>query len=208
MLIKKIQFFIIICLLLISQPSIADQYISISKQDCDNSLSVSQQRKNSIHLDCKSYYQTTDHTCGPAAVMTLMRYYKRLAPSEMNQRTELRIAMEMGATEQGTSLSQVANWLSGHGFRVDSGRRVTSDIIIDNLKRGIPTIVGANKHWVVAKGLRQSGNRDQDEILFSDSCCGTSTLTRADIDSMWGESQINGSHCRENQGQYIVATPN
>ena len=184
------------------------EYISISAKDCAESLhdSESGREKNSQQLNCKSYHQTTNYTCGPAAVMTLMRFYGRLSPSEMNQKTELRIALEMGSTEQGTSLAQVSSWLSGHGFSVESGRRVDSEMIINNLKKGTPTIISVSHHWILSKGFNKGSTSDKDEIIFSDSCCNTTIITRANIDSMWEESQMPSNHC-DNAGEYMVATP-
>jgi len=178
------------------------EYNSVLKKDCSN------ETKSSLQLNCKAYHQTTNYTCGPAAVMTLMRYYGRLSPAEMNAKTELRLALEMGASEQGTDQSQIVSWLSSHGFSVDSGRRMESDTIIQNLKRGTPTLLGVNHHWILAKGFEKGATADEDQILFADSCCNTTIMSRANIDAMWQESMLSGNRCTGNVGEYIVATPN
>ena len=85
-------------------------------------------------LNVGHYRQTTPYTCGPAAVMNLMYYYKMLAPKDMNKDTEMRISMEMHASDAGTTPSQLEGWLSDHGFTVYSGQRVSSDMLINNLK--------------------------------------------------------------------------
>jgi hypothetical protein len=188
-----------------------DEYVSLSKVDCDNPFSASGTTKSGVHLDCKTYHQTTDYTCGPAAVMTLLRYYGRISPSDMNQKTELRIALEMGATDAGTSMSQVTGWLNSHNFNiVDSGTKAESEMIIKNLKKGIPTMFGVNHHWILAKGFNEGATPDKDEVLFSDSCCNTTIISSKDIDSMWLEGQLNHLHnnnCNETTSEYIVATP-
>jgi hypothetical protein len=130
-----------------------------------------------------------------------MRYYGRLTSGEMNQKMELRIAAEMGVTSEGASMSQVSDWLESHGFKVDTGRRVTSSMIIKNLQRGIPTLILMNNHWILAKGY------SKDEIAFSDSCCSTDIVSASGIDSMSDDSMMPENHCSQNVGQYIVATP-
>jgi hypothetical protein len=169
-------------------------------------LQPHEQQKRDIELHCELYHQTTNYTCGPAAIMTLMHYYGKLSQAEMNQKTELRIAMEMGASSEGTTQSQMANWLSGHGFTVDSGERAESRMIVDNLKSGKPTLLGVNNHWILAKGFTKGESPEKGQILFSDSCCGVSIMSCGDIDAMWLEAQLQGSSCG-GIGQYIVATP-
>src|SRR5579862_9876418 len=71
--------------------------------------------RTSKQLHCNTYMQTTSYTCGPAAVMTLMSYYGKLNSSSLNKQTELTIAKEMGADENGTTLSEMTSWLKGHG---------------------------------------------------------------------------------------------
>ncbi len=203
----SIIFFCIFSLLFLSTSSLAKQsevYVSFSQGACPLPQA---KNKNSVHLDCKSYHQTTNYTCGPAAIMTLMRYYGKLSPNEMNQKTELRIALEMGASDTGVTITQLSDWLSGHGFSVDSGANVSSAMIIGNLKKGIPTIIAVNQHWILAKGYTPGSTSDQDEIEFSDSCCSTSAMSVADIDAMWAEAHLPENHCSSNIGEYVVATP-
>lgn len=165
--------------------------------------------RNTVELNCKSYHQTTNYTCGPAVVMVLLHYYGKLSSQDMNQKTELRIASEMGAVpgaNGGTTSSQIETWLAGHGFNIDSGQQITTDMLIADVNKGIPVIVGYNKHWILAKGYHKGSRPDQDEILFADSCCNVSIITRENIDSMWLTAHIPANHCSENIGKYIVAT--
>jgi hypothetical protein len=185
----------------------ADGYISISGSDCSDTLT--DRMHNAVALDCKTYHQTTNYTCGPAAVMTLMHFYKKYSDSDMNPRTELHIALEMGATDTGTSLSQMSSWLSSHGFEVETGSRVDSAKIIENLKNKIPTIITVNHHWILAKGYAEGDESNPQTIFFSDSCCGTSELKSADIDKLWQTAEIeklHGNNCID-EGQYIIAKP-
>lgn len=163
-------------------------------------------------LNCSSYQQTTNYTCGPAAVMMLMNYYGMLNSNTLNQQTEMRISNEMGAVagvSGGTSLSQVCEWLRNHGFNVSSGERVNSNMLINNIDHGVLTIIAFNNHWLIAKGyVRANKNRYQntDEIIFADSVSGVRVISRDVIDTMWQSSQIYRKNCA-NTGEYIVATP-
>lgn len=195
----------LLCISLQSNASNKRDEIYISQQECPISENTPSNSNDSIQLHCKSYRQTTTYTCGPAAIMTLMQYYKRLSASEMTKKTELRIAIEMGANNKGVTLSQMANWLRNHGLSVETGTRVTSAMIIDNLKKGIPTLIVTDNHWVLAKGYHTGNTSNQSEITFSDPCCGTTTISASEIDSLWAEEQIRGNHCGKNAGNYIVA---
>jgi hypothetical protein len=184
--------------------------ITLTTEEIRSAEDCADPNKESIALDCKSYQQTTNYTCGPAAIMTLMRFYGKLSPREMNRATELKIAGEMSAKpgdDGGTTESQVENWLTTHGFSVESGQRVTTDMIVDNLKRGTPTLVGFSRHWILAKGFHKGATADKDEIVFADSCCNVTVISRDTIDYMWLNSQRPANHCRDNVGIYIVARP-
>lgn len=165
------------------------------------------QPKNSRQLSCKVYRQTTNYTCGPSAVMTLLNYYRKIAAQDLNKRTEMRIANEMGATAQGTTPDQVVDWLEGHGFKVDSGMHVTTDMLIENIDKGVPTIIAFDDHWILAKGYEKGTTPEEDSIIFTDSCCNTSVMYRETIDKMWLLAQMPSNHCSRNLGNYIAATP-
>lgn len=168
--------------------------------------------KNRHVLNCPTYHQTTNYTCGPAAVMAVMRYYGKLKASDFNQRTELTIAREMSAApgdSGGTTIGQMSSWLSNHGFSVETGENINTDAVIDYINKRVPVIIGFNNHWIVAKGYNKGGNdtyQNQDEILFSDSCCDVSVISRDDLDSTWQVSHMQNRRCNGN-GEYIVAIP-
>lgn len=162
-------------------------------------------------LNCRSYHQTTNYTCGPAAVMSLMHYYGMLSDKEMNQVTELRIAREMQTEESsGTTQSQMETWLRDHGFKVVSGQRVTTAMLMSNIDQGIPIIVATAKHWTLAKGYNPINSITQEntgEIIFADSCCGTRIIPGDIIDTMWLASKMPSNHFVGSPGFYIIAVP-
>ena len=97
--------------------------------------------KNLKMLGVQDYQQTTDITCGPAAVMSLLHYYGTLKDSDMNSKTELRIAKEMGTNEDdGTTLKQMAKWLENHGFEVEFGTKGDIKLLYKSKKKGVVNV--------------------------------------------------------------------
>jgi predicted double-glycine peptidase len=126
-------------------------------------------------LNIKDFQQTEDYTCGSAVVMSLLHYYGKLPAQEMNKKTEMRIAKEMGTTSAcGTSDQQIVNWLNKHGFEAKTFHNGSVAILRQNLAKGIPTLVDWidwGGHWVVVTGYDYAGNpKDMsgDTIFFSD----------------------------------------
>jgi hypothetical protein len=157
-------------------------------------------------LRCATYRQTTNYTCGPASVMALLRYYGKLSSKDMNKQTEMRIATEMNASEKGTTPAHVESWLSNNGFSVSSGLCVTSKLIKNNIDKGIPTLVGYNQHWLLAKGYNKDSS-GRDVIYFADSSCGTTSLSSEIVDTMWSMGAMKQSYCGIHSGYYIIARP-
>jgi hypothetical protein len=61
-------------------------------------------------LNAESYQQTTEYTCGPAATLSLLRYFGK-------DGVEMTIASEMATSStKGTTPEQMTSWLSTHGF--------------------------------------------------------------------------------------------
>ena len=131
--------------------------------------------------------QTTDYTCGPAALLALAAYY-RVPGIVTNRETELRIAREAGTRfpetlppggKLGTKPDEMVRWLEQHGFRVSVDYESTGDgsalrRLQHNLELGIPTLVEwaeLGGHWVVAVGYDTRGNDDpwDDVLIFADS---------------------------------------
>lgn len=198
------------CYLPLSSFALNSNEFTITPEMCNAAKQLHQQQSLAKSIPCKTYIQTTSYTCGPAVVMTILNFYGRLGGRSMSKETEMQIAKEMGASKRGTSLSQVANWLRNNGFNVTTGSSVTTALIVRNLNRGIPTIVGLNNHWLVAKAYNKGSAhtyKNQNQIIFSDSCCGTSSTNEETIDTAWGAAQIKNNSCNVQTGQYIIATP-
>jgi hypothetical protein len=118
-------------------------------------------------LDIKSYQQTTEYTCGPSSVLTVLHYYKR-------EGNEMKIAAEMGTdTTTGTTPEQMIDWLNKNGFKASWHEHGTLDTLRNNLSKNKPTIVewiDWGGHWVVVVGYdtRNTENPMDDVIIFAD----------------------------------------
>ena len=162
---------------------------------------------------CDAYQQTTNYTCGPAAVMTVMYYYKRLSNANLNKQYEIELANSMGAipgSTGGTTQAELADWFAKHGFNVHAGKNIKTDMLIHYIDLGIPTIVGFDGHWIVAKGYNRGSSTtllNTDEIIFADSCCGVRKLSRYEIDGTWQNSHKPYHHCSNDNGNYLVPIP-
>lgn len=172
-----------------------------------------------------SYQQTTSYTCGPSVVMSLMHHYGMLSTNEMNQKTEFRLAKEMGTTAWGTTQDNMVAWLENHGFNVQSGRGIETETLMDNLRKGIPTIIVWNDwsgHAMLVIGYYVKGtnsNGSKDVLFFADPSTssylvdsertffGVNTITTDDLEFNWFNAQyfFNPSHTAV--GMYIIATP-
>lgn len=179
-----------------------------------------------LSLGVKGYQQTTDYTCGPAAVMSLMRWYGLLNDQQMNHDLEMRIALEMGtgnitSKHPGTTPQQIENWLRKNGFTVTLGYNGTLDMLRENLQKGIPTIVewiDWGGHWVVVTGYyaaSESPAEGVDTIFFADPAVhwysvnnpeGISSFSALRFRDMWFDAQYfkPGQLVRN---IYIVAIP-
>ncbi len=118
-------------------------------------------------LKVESFQQTTEYTCGPAAVVSLLGFYGRSG-------NELNIAQEMGTSNTvGTNPEQMATWLSNNGFDASWHEYGELDTLTNRLKRNIPTLVEWNDwggHWVLVIGYdnRQTEDLMDDVIIFAD----------------------------------------
>lgn len=175
-------------------------------------------------LTVKGYQQTENYTCGPASVMSLMNYYGMLKDDQMTKATELQISKEMGTNDDvGTLPQQMITWLEKHGFEVKSGVNGTVDMLRDNLKKGIPTIVDWidwGGHWEVVTGYNAIGKTvddDKDTIFFANPAAnfdnknihfinGITSFNPDRFASMWFDAQyLNPGHLVK--GVYIIAVP-
>jgi hypothetical protein len=163
-----------------------------------------------VVLPIRAYQQTTSYTCGPAAILTLLRFYKK-------DGDEMRIAREAKCSpEKGTSPRDMAAWLEANGFEVAWGEGGTLRLLRDNLARGVPTLVewiDWGGHWVLVVGYDTRGTdtpRD-DLILFADPSDthdgqkdGLTEFHAARFQAMWFDAFLFE---RPMHRVYITATP-
>jgi hypothetical protein len=118
-------------------------------------------------LNVDSYQQTTEYSCGPASILTLLRYHGKSGD-------EMTIAKEMGtSTTYGTTPEQMSSWLNEHGFQASWQENGNLDTLTGNLKKQIPTLVEWSDwggHWVLVVGYdtRNTASTSDDVIIFAD----------------------------------------
>ena len=179
-----------------------------------------------VSLGVRGYQQTTDYTCAPAAVMSLLHWYKLLPDKELNAQTEMRIAREMGTRDMqspqpGTTTEEIVKWLDSNGFVVLAGQDGTVELVRSYLNKGIPVLVEGidwGGHWVVATGYHaayESPAKGPDTIFFADPAShwsnpnnpdGISSFNAWRFRDMWFDVQyLNPGQITRNV--YIVAVP-
>jgi hypothetical protein len=129
-----------------------------------------------------AYQQTTDYTCGPAALLSLAKFYG-LPDIEEDAKTEMRIAQELGtrdlnSSQPGTKPQEMAKWLEKNGFDVqlefeDKGDGTALQRLRDNIRDGIPTLVewiDLSGHWAIAVGYdyRNASDPWDDVLILAD----------------------------------------
>lgn len=177
------------------------------RHKCERAAATSATR---LVLPIRAHQQTTSYTCGPASILTLLRYYKR-------DGDEKRIAREAKCTaEKGTSPQNMATWLEANGFDVVWGEGGTLRLLRDNLARGVPTLVewiDWGGHWVVVVGYdaRDPDTASDDLILLADPADthdgvkdGLTEFNAARFQAMWFDAFLFE---RPMRGVYITATP-
>jgi hypothetical protein len=118
-------------------------------------------------LKVNSYQQTTEYTCGPSSVISLLHYFGK-------EGDEMTIAQEMGTNSTtGTTPEQMTVWLNNHGFNASWSQEGTLEILRENLKNNIPTLVEWSDwggHWVLVIGYdtRNTDDLMDDVIIFAD----------------------------------------
>ena len=179
-----------------------------------------------VSLGVKGYQQTTDYTCAPAAVMSLLHWYKLLQQKDLTAETEMRIAREMGtrdlkSPQPGTTTAEIVYWLERNGFAVASGHDGSLELLRSYLNKGIPVLVewiDWGGHWVVATGYHaayESPSKGPDTIFFADPASrwanpnnpdGISSFNAWRFRDMWFDAQyLNPGQITRNV--YIVAVP-
>lgn len=142
-------------------------------------------------LPIRAFQQTTFYTCGPAALLTLLRYYDRNG-DEMTIADEAKCTMEKGTNPEG-----MVSWLEGHGFQVIWGENGSLANLRENLERGVPTLVewiDYGGHWVLVVGYdtRDTETPNDDIIYFADPADGhddardgLTSFNAQRFDAMW-----------------------
>ncbi len=127
----------------------------------------------------KGYQQTTDYTCGPAALLSLAKFYG-LPGIEENAETEMQIAQESGTRDLNSSLpgikpQEMVAWLEKNDFYVqlefeERGDGTALQRLRENIRRGVPTLVewiDLNGHWAIAVGYDYRNVSDPwDDVLI------------------------------------------
>ncbi|MBF0315336.1 MAG: C39 family peptidase [Oligoflexia bacterium] len=170
-------------------------------------------------LNCKSYQQTTDYTCGPAAIVTLLNFYKRHGDA-------MKIASEMGSRDKskrypGTIPDEMGSWLSMNGFsvKINSGRGTEESLrdIKNEIQSGRTVLVewiDWGGHWALATGYEEGKcpKGTLDTLYLADPCScfygkkkGIIKINTERFTSMWCDLFYLGEFTRN---VYIVAIPN
>ncbi len=162
-------------------------------------------------LNISSFQQTTEYTCGPAAVVSMLRYYNRNGD-------EMTIASEMGTSSTtGTTPQQMTDWLNTHAFTASWHQNGTLDTLINNLKKNKPVLVEWSDwggHWVLAAGYdtRNTSDPMDDVIIFADpydrhddNKDGYTWFNAQRFYYMWYDALLFGTLM---QKVYILAEPN
>ena len=160
--------------------------------------------------------QVTNYSCGPVAAMTVLSYYGQ--PANNTDADELRIASEMNTSDTiGTNPEQLAAWFSRQGWNATWGNGGTREMMRNNLKNGIPTMVewmDWGGHWVVVVGYDTRGTEIvwDDVIIFADSMdChddrvdGVTYFNYGEFDAMWFDSHYFQEDMKNRA--WVVAVP-
>jgi hypothetical protein len=167
-------------------------------------------------LPLKSFrQQVTNYTCGPVAVMTVLSYYGM--PANNTDADELRIAHEMNTSTNGTNPEQIASWFNLNGWNATWGTGGSGQMLRDNLKAGIPTMVewmDWGGHWVIVTGYDTRGTENvwDDVIIFADSsdCSddlvdGITYSNYGRFDAMWFDAHYFPQNMKDRV--WVVAVP-
>jgi hypothetical protein len=154
----------------------------------------------------RAYQQTTEYTCGPAALLSFAKFYGYHDILE-DTKTEMRIAQELGtrdlnSSQPGTKPEEMVVWLEKNGFDAkiefeDKGDGSALQLLRENIRRGIPTLVewiDLSGHWAIAVGYDYRNVSDPwDDVLiladpydrYDDYCDGYSFVNANRFYWMW-----------------------
>jgi hypothetical protein len=170
-------------------------------------------------IPLKSYrQQVTNYSCGAVAAMTVMSYYGR--PVNNTDADEDRVAHEIyGDVSEKTGLNpeQITQWFRHHGWNATWGTGGNRDMLGENLKNGVPTMVewmDWGGHWVVVTGYDTRGTETvwDDVIIFADSVdChddradGVTYFNYGEFDAMWYDAHYFPENMKDRV--WVVAVP-
>lgn len=120
-----------------------------------------------------TYQQKTEYSCGPAAALTVLQYYKN------NNFDEMQLVKEMKtSTTVGTNTANLAKFFEKIGWKVKSSlnsKPIESyadfkNLVEKNLRRGVPILVENVEwggHWRVIIGYdSMNTDSDLDDVLI------------------------------------------
>lgn len=154
----SIRLFLPVCLLL---------FFGCTKKQAEPPVAPVAEAGSKIMLAVGAHQQTTEYTCGPSAVLTLMRFLGK-------EGDEMTIASQMGTDSlHGTTPEQMAGWLNQNGFKASWHEEGSLEMLQENLKNSKPTLVEWNDwggHWVLVVGYdtRDTESISDDVIYFAD----------------------------------------
>ena len=162
--------------------------------------------------------QVTNYSCGAVAAMTVMSWYGN--PINNTDADEERVVREMYSNvseKTGINPQQLSSWFNRQGMNASWGTGGTGEMLRNNLKNGIPTMVewiDWGGHWVVVVGYDTRGTDSvwDDVIIFADSVdChddrvdGVTYANYGQFDAMWFDAHYFPENMRERA--YVVAVP-
>jgi hypothetical protein len=178
--------------------------------------------KSNNHLTViplKSYrQQEVNYSCAAVAAMTVMSYYGENLPNTADE--EKRIAREMNpavSDTTGINPEQITQWFNRNGWNATWKTNGTREMLRENLKNGIPTMVewiDWGGHWVVLTGYDTRGTETgwDDVISFADSVDshddrvdGVTYFNYGEFDAMWFDAHYFPDNMKNRV--YIVARP-
>jgi hypothetical protein len=170
-------------------------------------------------IPLKSYrQQATNYSCGAAAAMTVMSYYRM--PANNTDADEDRIAHEMNSNVSdttGINPEQMASWFNRNGWNATWRTGGTREMLRENLEKGIPVMVewmDWGGHWAVVTGYDTRGTENvwDDVIIFADSVDshddrvdGVTYFNYGEFDAMWFDTHYFPENMRDRV--YVVAVP-
>ena len=123
-----------------------------------------------------TYQQTTEYTCGPAAALTVLQYYKNYNFDEMQLAAEMKTSNTVG-----TNTANLAKFFEKIGWKVQSSlnsKPVESyadfqNFVVKNLRLGRPILVENVEwggHWRVIIGYDslKTEELDDDVLIFAE----------------------------------------